>query len=260
MSQLRLEQVSFGYGNGMVLRGVDLTIEAGERVALLGPNGVGKTTLLRLAAGVLRPTGGQVILDGQSLSRLSRQATAQRVAVVPQHLEIPFAFTVAEVVALGRTPYTSLLSSWRSVDATAVDQAMHWVGIAPLAHRPFPELSGGERQRVILALALAQEPKLLLLDEPTQHLDLRHQGEVLELVRQLNQNQGLTVLAAIHDLNLAALYFDRLILLHQGRVAADGTPVEVITEAMVRQVYGAEVQVMGHPHRPVPQVFLCPDP
>ncbi len=259
MPHLCLSQVSFGYGHGMVLRGVDLTIEAGERVALLGPNGSGKTTLLKLAAGVLRPTAGQVLLDGQSLSGMARRAVARQVAVAPQHFEMPFAFTVGEVVSLGRTPYAGFLTSERAADAAAVAQAMAQAGVTALAQRPFSELSGGERQKVVLALALAQKPELLLLDEPTQHLDLHHQMEMLTLVRQLNQSQGVTVLSALHDLNVAALYFDRLVLLHNGEVVADGPPAAVLTEAVVRRVYGAMVRVMVHPDLARPQIVLRPD-
>lgn len=255
---LRTENVDFAYYHGLVLREVSLNLGQGELVALIGPNGSGKTTLLRLLSGILSPQVGRVWLDGGELSGLSRKEIAQRIAVVPQSLEVPFGFTVEEMVLLGRTPY---LRPWRGVtgeDWEAVAVAMSWVGIAGLSSRPFNELSGGERQQVILAMALAQEPEVLLLDEPTVHLDIAHQLAILELVRRLNQEKGLTVLAAIHDLNLAALYFPRLLLMHHGQLVADGSPQEVLNKEWIAEVFGAEVDIQKHPTADAPQIMLHP--
>jgi len=256
MSNLWIRNVSFSYLDGLVLKDVDLSIKAGEKVGLLGPNGSGKTTLLKVASGVLRPGQGEVLLGGVALKHLSRRQTARMVAVVPQQFHLPFAFTVEEVVLLGRTPFLKRLASESESDRHAVREAVHFTGIEHLAGRMFNELSGGERQRVIMAMALAQEPKLLLLDEPTANLDINHRVELLELVSRLNRERGLTVVAAMHDLNLAALYFDRLVVLKEGAVFADGPPGAVLTQELVRQVFSTEVWVGPHPVAEVPHVAL----
>ena len=258
MIDLQICQVSFSYLDGLVLRNIDLSVKAGEIVGLLGPNGSGKTTLLKLASGILKPTQGEIKLDGSSLSQLSRKSIARNIAVVPQQFHIPFAFTASEVVMLGRTPFLRPLAEETEADRQLVNNALELVGIRELAQRRFDELSGGERQKVILAMALAQQPKLLLLDEPTVHLDITHQVEILELVKRLNVEEGLTVIAAMHDLNLAALYFDRLILLKEGRVWADGTPNQVLTEAKISEVFSASVRVERHPLTGAPHIVVMP--
>ena len=255
---LDVRGVEFSYGRGPVLRGIEVEIGAGERVALIGPNGSGKTTLLRLMSGFLRPDRGEVRLGGTLLTQYSRRELARRVAVVPQTLEVPFAFTVEELVLMGRTPYMSPWGGPGPRDVTVVREAMERMGVSFLEDRLYPELSGGERQRVVLALALAQEPQILLLDEPTAHLDINHQVEVLDLVHVLNRESGLTVVAAMHDLNLAALYFQRLLLLEGGRIVADGPPQEVLEAQRIARAFGAEVRIQPHPVRGVPQVILLP--
>ena len=258
MIGLEISQVSFSYLDGLVLHDVSLSVTPGEIVGLLGPNGSGKTTLIKLASGVLKPGQGEIKLDGSRLSQLSRKAIARSVAVVPQQFHIPFAFTVSEVVTLGRIPFIKVFTGETSIDKGAVTNALEVVGVSELAERHFDELSGGERQKVILAMALAQQPGLLLLDEPTMHLDITHQVEILELVRSLNAEQGLTVIAAMHDLNLASLYFDRLVLLKEGRVSADGTPAEVLTEERIREVFSASVMVETHPVTGAPHIVVMP--
>ncbi|MFQ5945445.1 MAG: heme ABC transporter ATP-binding protein, partial [Anaerolineae bacterium] len=255
---LGVRGVEFSYGHGDVLQGIGVEIRAGERVALIGPNGSGKTTLLRLLSGFLRPDRGEVRLEGRLLSQYSRREVARRLAVVPQTLEVPFAFTVEELVLMGRTPYMSPWGGPGPRDVVVVREALERMGVSPLEDRPYPELSGGERQRVVLALALAQEPQILLLDEPTAHLDINHQVEVLDLVRALNRESGLTVAAAMHDLNLAALYFGRLLLLDGGRIVADGPPQKVLEARRIARAFGARVRIQDHPVRAVPQVILLP--
>lgn len=258
MVSLQVQQVSFSYLDGLVLHNINLSIKAGEMVGLLGPNGSGKTTLIKLASGVLKPGQGEIKLDGSKLSQLSRKSIARSIAVVPQQFNIPFAFTATEVVMLGRTPFFRAFAEEGEVDKQFVSNALALVSISDLKERRFDELSGGERQKVILAMALAQQPKLLLLDEPTVHLDITHQVEILELVRRLNVERGLTVIAAMHDLNLASLYFDRLILLKEGRVSADGTPAQVLTEDGIREVFSASVKVEPHPVTGVPHIVIMP--
>jgi len=258
MIRLSLNHVYFSYIDVPTLHDIDLKIEGGEMVALLGPNGSGKTTLIKLASGVLRPRQGELQLDGSSLRQLKRRDIAQRIAVVPQMFHMPFAFTVREVALLGRTPFLKAFSNEGPRDQQVVQSAMEQTGIAELGQRFFNELSGGERQKGILAMALAQEPKLLLMDEPTAHLDINHQMEILELVRGLNREKGITVIAAIHDLNLAAIYFDRLVLLKEGRIFADGPPSQVITEETIREVFSASVLVTEHPSTKTPYIVITP--
>ena len=258
MSSLFLKDVSFSYGNGFAIHDISLEVEKGEMVALLGPNGSGKTTLLRLAAGVLNPEQGEVLLEETNLRKLSRREIAQMIAVVPQYFHMPFAFTVSEMVMLGRTPFIRALSGERERDHSIARRAMELTGIEQFSKRTFNELSGGERQKSVLAMALAQEPKLLLLDEPTAHLDINHQVEILDLVKTLNREQGVTVISAMHDLNLAALYFDRLVLLKEGAVFAEGSPSAVLTKEIIRDVFGASVHINQHPSAKVPHIVILP--
>ncbi len=258
MASLQFQRVYFSYFNGLVLSDISLSVEAGEMVGLLGPNGSGKTTLIKLASGIMRPKQGEIRLDGSSLVELSRKAIARSVAVVPQQFHIPFAFTVSEVVMLGRIPFIRGFAGENVVDRQAAGAAMELAGVSQLVQRRFDELSGGERQKVILAMVLAQQPKLLLLDEPTVHLDICHQVETLELVRRLNVEQGLTVVAAMHDLNLASLYFDRLILLKDGRISVEGTPAQVLTEERIREVFSASVRVELDSANGLPHIIVMP--
>jgi iron complex transport system ATP-binding protein len=252
---LSLQDVSFSYGAAPVLEGLSLEAPPGAMIAVLGRNGAGKSTLLSLASGTRVPRRGRILLDGRPLGAFPPRERARRVALVPQAVSVPFAFTVREWVSLGRTPYLSPLRGERAEDREAVETALRQAQVEPLAERLVGEISGGERQRAALALALAQQPGLLLLDEATAHLDLRHQMSLLGLARGLNRD-GLTVVAAIHDVNLAALWFDRLILLHGGRVLAEGPPAEVVRADLLEQVFGCRVHVLEHPTEGVPLVAL----
>ena len=241
-SLLQIEGITFGYDRQPLLYDVHMQVHEGEMVGLLGPNGSGKTTLLRLISGVLRPQQGMILLEGRDLQDWGRRSIARRIAFVPQELHVPFAFTVEQMVSLGRTPFINLLGTRSKHDMNIVQEAMQSTEIISLAGRIFNELSGGERQRVIMAMALAQQPKLLLLDEPTSHLDIKYQIEILELVQKLNRQPGITVIAAMHDLNLAARYFPRLLLFQRG-IVADAGPAEVLEPRLLSRVYGIDVQV-----------------
>jgi iron complex transport system ATP-binding protein len=239
---LAFESVSFGYGARPVVRDVTFQLAAGEMVGLLGPNGAGKSTLLRLGAGTLCPARGVVRLHGEDVHRLSRREVARRLAVAPQEFSVQFAYTVRQIVELGRMPHHDLLSMPQREDARAIEAALEAAGVEHLADRVFNDLSGGEKQRVIVALTLAQEAPILLLDEPTAHLDIRYQIEILELLRRLNGERKLTVLAALHDLNLAARYFPRLILFRE-TIVADGPPAHVLDAGLLSTVYETPVRV-----------------
>ena len=256
---IHLDAVQFAYPSGFALANIHLTIGRGEMVAILGPNGSGKTTLLKLMLGLLRPAQGQVYFEGGLLSGMSRRELAQAMAMVPQELFLPYGLTGSEVVLLGRTPYLRRFRGPTSEDRGAVQVAMAATDVLTSARRPYNELSGGERQRVLLALALAQKPRLLLLDEPTRHLDLSHQLRTLSLIRRLNVEHGLTVVSSIHDLNLCSLYFDRLILLSSGHIVADGPPDKVIQPDLLREVFGIAVLVGPHPTRDIPWVTILPE-
>jgi iron complex transport system ATP-binding protein len=255
---VKVNQVAFSYSNGAVLCDVDLCVQRGEMVGLIGPNGAGKTTLIRLVSGIIDPRQGYIQLDGVDTKKLKRSEIARKVAVVPQQFNIPFAYRVEDVVMLGRTPFMKPWCDFSTKDRDAVVWAMKRVGIAQLAGRFFSELSGGERQKVVLAMALAQGTGLLLLDEPTAHLDISHQVEILELLAGMNEKRHLTILAAMHDLNLASAYFRRLILLKKGTVVADGTPDEVLTSSAIASAYSVPVQIQRHPMTGAPQVVVVP--
>jgi iron complex transport system ATP-binding protein len=239
-----------------VLRGVDLAARDGELVALVGPNGAGKSTLLRVLAGLLRPTAGTVAIDGADLGALERRAVARRVAVVPQVFETLFPFTVREIVALGRTARLGLFGSLGSADLRAVDRALADLGATKLADRHIDRISGGERQRAVLAMALAQESEVLLLDEPTAHLDPAHQRQTLEQVARLARARGLAVVAVLHDLNLASALATRIVVLDDGAVVREGDPREVLTSALVSEVFGAGLAVVAHGGVP----YVLPSP
>lgn len=237
---IRLDGVTVMYGDRAALRDVSFHVEAGERVAVIGPNGAGKSTILRAVAGLVRPITGTVELGGERVDRMDRLAVARRLAVVPQLPTLPFATAVEDVIALGRLPHEHPLRGLRPADRAAVAAAIERVGVGHLLGRDARELSMGERQLVLLAMAVAQQAPILVLDEPTVHLDLRHQVEVMDLVGDLNTRDGTTILAVLHDLGLAAHFFPRLILIDHGRVVADGPPAEVLSAERIREVFGVD--------------------
>ncbi|MFC3996567.1 ABC transporter ATP-binding protein [Nocardiopsis sediminis] len=240
---LRLDRVGFGYAREHpVLHGIDLAIPAGQTVALVGRNGCGKSTLLRLLAGALHPTSGRVLLDGEDIAALGRRAIARRVAVLHQALPPIPGMTARRLVRQGRFAHRGVLGMLRDSEDDITRDAMARAGVADLADRPLESLSGGERQRVRLALALAQDTPVLLLDEPTTYLDVRHQLEVLDLVADFARR--LTVVMVLHDLDHAARYADRIVALREGAVAADGGPADVVHDSMLRDVFGVRGRVL----------------
>ncbi|MFB6112500.1 MAG: heme ABC transporter ATP-binding protein [Halodesulfurarchaeum sp.] len=242
-----VRDVTVRLGSVTALDGVSVTAEAGTFVGILGPNGAGKTTLLRTISGVLRPDSGQVTVAGRDVRSLSSKETSRLVAVVPQQTSIAFDFTVETVVAMGRTPYRRRFELPGTADDSPVREAMEQVDVARFADRSIDEVSGGERQRVLLARALAQDTPVLLLDEPTASLDINHQVRTLELIRELVDERDKTVLAPIHDLNLAAHYCDSLLLLGDGRRLASGTPESVLSESNLESAFDTDAVVTRHP-------------
>ena len=239
---LELRGVSFAYGAAPVIEDLSLAVRGGEFVGIIGPNGSGKSTLLKLMSGYLRARTGAVLIDGRPVRSYARPALGRLLGVVAQAEAVTFPFSVMEMVLFGRSPYLSGFGFEGDDDLAAARRALARIDALALARRPVTELSGGERQRVLLARALAQEPRILLLDEPAAFLDVRHEVEMYDLLSDL-QREGMTIVSVLHDLNIAALYCDRLILLSGGCVARAGTPAEVITYATLTAVYGTEVYV-----------------
>ncbi|MGH8577003.1 MAG: ABC transporter ATP-binding protein [Gammaproteobacteria bacterium] len=239
---LEADRISFAYNGRPVVEDVSVALRPGEFVGLVGPNGSGKTTLLRLLLSLLRPDSGEVRLQGDALRGLARSEIARRAAFVPQDTAIEFAFTVLEVVAMGRNPHLGRFQPPRPHDLEAIRAALHATGTEAFAERTVNALSGGERQRVVIARAIAQEGRVLVLDEPTANLDLARQLEILGLVREL-VSTGRAAVAAIHDLSLAARYCGRIIMLSHGHVVADGPPEEVVTPANLSKYFGVRAEV-----------------
>jgi iron complex transport system ATP-binding protein len=235
---------------------VDLGVAPGEFVGLIGPNGCGKTTLLRVISGVIRPTVGEVLLENQNVSRMSRRSLGRLLAVLLQDSATDMAFTVGEVAAMGRWPHLSTFGVETRRDRQIVREALDVADIAHLADKPITAISGGERQRAFFAMCLAQQPRVLLLDEPLSHLDIGHQLSMLSLIRRLNRQLGLTVLAVFHDLNMAAEFCDRLAVLHEGRLAAVGDAADVLKPQLLKQVYRTTLDVMVNPITGRPQIVI----
>lgn len=236
-------ELSFAYGGRTVLDRVTLRVAPGEVVGLVGPNGSGKSTLIRLLSGILDSYAGTATLAGTEVRRLNRRELARRVAVVPQEPAFSFPFTALEIVLMGRHPHLAGLAFEADRDIELALAALERCGAGELSRRPIQELSAGERQRVVFAKALAQEPRVLLLDEPASFLDIRHQVELYDVVRELAAEQGVAVLTVLHDLNLAAEYCDRIYLLHEGRIEAEGATADVLTYSNLTRVFKTEVYV-----------------
>ncbi|MEV5817753.1 ABC transporter ATP-binding protein [Micromonospora harpali] len=243
-----------GYDERTVLDGLDVTLPAGAFTVIVGPNACGKSTLLRTMARLLTPRSGTVLLDGTAIRDLPTREVARRLGVLPQSPLVPEGVTVADLVGRGRQPYQRWWRQWSAADSAAVDEAMALADVAGLADRPVDTLSGGQRQRVWIAMTLAQDTEALLLDEPTTFLDLAHQVEVLDLLHRLRAERGRTVVAVLHDLNQAARYADHLVAMHAGAVVAAGPPREILTAALVRDVFGLDCVVVPCPVSGAPLV------
>jgi len=254
---LSVRQASCGYGDHTVLTDVSFDIWTGDFIGIIGPNGSGKTTCARLLSGIIQPSSGSILYWGTPLASLSPAVRGREIAFLPSGIELFSPLTVAEVVGLARFAFTGIFGRTTARDRQAVQEALERTGMTPYAGRLFSELSDGERQRALLAQAIAQEPRLLLLDEPTSHLDIGHQMGVMDLLLELNA-AGITVVVILHDLNLASEYCRRLLLLDGGRVAADGLPDEVLSFSTIERVYHTAVLVYPNPHTGRPHIFGIP--
>ncbi|MEY9945051.1 ABC transporter ATP-binding protein [Kitasatospora sp. GAS1066B] len=254
-NQLAAHGLRLRYGDRLIVDGLDLALPGGAVTAVVGPNACGKSTLLRGLARLLDPAAGTVTLDGADLNRMPARALARRLGLLPQQPVTPEAITVEALVRLGRYPHQRLLSPWSAADQAAVEAALDRTGTAELRDQPVDQLSGGQRQRAWIALTLAQDTELLLLDEPTTFLDLRHQLDVLDLVARLHRELGRTVVMVLHDLGQAARYADHLVVLHAGRLAAAGPPAEVLDAALVERVFEVPCRVITDPETGTPLVI-----
>lgn len=256
---LHVQGLTGGYGKEPIVKNVSFDVQPGEILGILGPNGSGKSTLLKMISGILPKQAGNVEIAGKPAGNYSPKEFARNVAVLPQMHAHAFSHTVRATVELGRYPYqTGLFSSWTAEDEAAVNHAMERTGVARYANTLIESLSGGEQQRVFVAQALAQQAPLLLLDEPTNHLDIAYQQQLLDTVRSLAVDEGKTVVSVFHDVNLAALYCDRLLLMEHGEIAKIGLPQDVVREPIIQSVYNAAVKTQAHPELPKPQMTLLP--
>lgn len=256
MIELEMRNVSLGYSRHPVLEDINLKASPGELVGLIGPNGSGKSTIIKALSHLIRPATGEILVDGRDIAGIPRRELSCLVGVVPQLPLLPSTFTAFEIVLMGRNPHLGLFASESRRDWDIARDAMFKTGTGPLANRYVNELSGGEIQSLLIARVLVQETSAILLDEPTANLDIGRQIEVLDLIKNLCLENSLTVLAALHDLNLAAQYCDRLLLINEGRIHSQGKPAEVITDTNIKQVYGAENCVYTHPVNGLPTVLL----
>lgn len=253
--RLRVSDLEFAYGPGeWRLRVSDLTLPPGEIVALTGPNGSGKSTLLQLLAGVLTPHTGQILLEGEEIGRLERRRVAQLLGYLPQDPHSQFDYRASEIAAMGRYPHGGFGGFLREEDIIVIETSMKRMEVDAFADRRVSRISGGERRRVFLASVLAQEPQALLLDEPTGALDIHHQVRLFSIIREL-AHQGMTVLAVTHDLNLASHFCERVLLMDQGAIVADGSPIEVFTSNRLESIYGNEILLATHPQTGRPAIF-----
>lgn len=257
---LKVEHISGGYDQTPILHDISFQVNKGEFLGILGPNGCGKSTLIKMISGILKPASGKVLIDGVPIEKLAPRELAKKMTVLPQIQGNAFSATVRETVEIGRYPHQrGIFSTWSEEDEKAVIKAMELTDVKKYQDTNLDFLSGGERQRVFIAQALAQSSELLLLDEPTNHLDIAHQKQILDMIRREVAEHGLTVVAVFHDINLASLYCDQLLLMEAGRIKAYGEPHEVIIDQQIMEVYEARISTQAHPEQPKPQMALLPD-
>ena len=255
MAKLEIQNISLDYGQRSVIKDLSFQLYPGELLGLVGPNGCGKTSIIKTLCRVLTASSGCILLDEKDLTAIPRNELARVIGVVPQNPLLPETFTVFEVVILGRNPHLGLLSAESARDIAVVWQAMEKTGITHLAKRRIGELSGGEKQRVTIARVLAQQPQVILMDEPTANLDISQQQDILDLITGMCREKNNAFLIAIHDLNIAAQYCTRIIMLKNGQIYAEGTPTEIITAENVREVFGAETTIYPHPENNLPIIL-----
>lgn len=256
---IEINHLSYAFSSRSVLQNISFSVKEGDFFVILGPNGSGKTTLLRSIAGILRPPKGQVKILGRQFSSFKRKELAQSIAYVPQGLPVDFPFTVAELVLMGRAPYHSSLGIEKKNDFEIAAQAMRFTEVEHLASRKLDQLSGGEQQRVFIARAICQESPILLLDEPTAALDLAHQGRIMDLMERLKAEKGITVVMVSHDINLAAMYGDQLLLLSDGEIVSTGLPDEILNFKTLEETYDCKLLVDKSPLGDIPRVTVVPD-
>ncbi|OGN89150.1 MAG: iron ABC transporter [Chloroflexi bacterium RBG_13_46_14] len=256
MAKLEVNKLTLAYGKTTVIDTISFNVHRGEMLGLIGPNGSGKSTLIKAISHVIAPRSGWVILDGKNISAIHRSELARLLSVVPQTPILPSSFSAFEIVLMGRNPHLGLLRYESENDINITYEAMERTATLSFAERRIGELSGGEIQRIVIARALAQQTEVILLDEPTANLDINYQLEILDLIKSLCTQNHLTVIITLHDLNLAAQYCDRLVLIKGGRVHAQGTPEEVITTDNIREVYGTDNCVYTHPVNGRPTILL----
>lgn len=255
---IEVQGLSKHYGEKQVLHDVELRVQAGEWVGIIGPNGSGKSTLLSLLSGADRPTSGAIQVNGQALASYKRRALSQLMAVLQQEALPPLGFTVREVVEMGRFPFQSWLGSESEDGGALVDRIMERLQLTELADYPLDRISGGQRQRTALAKLMVQSPSIVLLDEPTTYLDIHYQVQFMDIVRDWQKDCGLTIVSVLHDLNLASLYCDRLVVIHDGGIAAQGTPDELMNPELLSRIFATDTTIVPHPDTGRPQVLIRP--
>lgn len=256
MDILQFQDLSCGYDGSEIIKSISFSVKEGDFLGIIGPNGAGKTTLFRAGTRILIPMKGNIYFKGKDIAGIPPRDFAREVAVIPQLLEIPFSFLVEEFISLGRFPHTGRFEALKDRDHKILEDVLNLTDTYSFRRRKICELSGGERQRVVLAQGFAQEPVLLLLDEPTSHLDIAHQVQILDLLKKLNREKNLTVIIVLHDLNLASSYCNRLILLKEGEIFKDGSPRDVLTYQNIEEVYKTLVVVKENPMSGKPYIFL----
>ena len=254
-ARLHAKALSVTFAKTPILKALSADIPDGKITVIVGPNACGKSTFLRSLARLQKPGSGEIFLDGKSIHKQANRSVAQRLAILPQSPSAPEGLTVRDLVTRGRTPHQSALRQWSHQDAEAVGRALKLTGMAPHANRPLEALSGGQRQRAWIAMALAQDTEILLLDEPTTYLDLPHQIELLSLIQSLNQQSNQTVAMVLHDINLAARFADHIIALHAGAIFTTGSPAEVVTRNNMEQVFDLKCQIISDPVHGTPHVI-----